>query len=135
VPLLKTLKTPVSLTRNGKSSEASGVEFGQVCSWDFFWGYWNRNHSKTIVRKPSKDICGLCYQFHLGDRTTTSSSTPNNLDNDESSLQSDDNNKEDNGEDGTLMEACEQENSKNCKSDQTVHQRCNINESTVPKGD
>jgi hypothetical protein len=59
------------------------------------------------VRKPSKDICGLCYQFHLGDRTTTS--TPNNLDNYESSLQFNDKNKEDDDEDGALMEAREGE--------------------------
>jgi hypothetical protein len=82
---------------------ASGAEYGHVCSWGFLWGYWNHNHSKTIVRKPSKDICGLCYQFHLGDRTTTLSSTPNNLDNDESSLQSDDDNKLDDDKDGSLM--------------------------------
>jgi hypothetical protein len=87
---------------------ASGAEYGQVCLWGFFWGYWSCNHSKIIVREPSKDICGLCYQFHLGDRMTTSSITPNNWDNDEPSLQSDDDN-EDNDEDGTLMEASEQE--------------------------
>jgi hypothetical protein len=65
---------------------------------------------KKIVRKPSKDICSLCYQFHLGNRTTTS--TPNNQDNDESSLQSDGENEEDDYEDGALMEACERETQK-----------------------
>jgi hypothetical protein len=57
----------------------------------------------TIVRKPSIDICGLCYQFHQGDRMTTLSSTPNNLDKDESSLQSDDENKKDKDEEGAFM--------------------------------
>jgi hypothetical protein len=83
----------------------SRAEYGHICSWGFFWGYWNQNHSKIVIHKPSKDICGLCYQFHLGDRTTTAS-TPNNLEDDESSLQSDDKNKE---EDGALMEALERE--------------------------
>jgi hypothetical protein len=63
-----------------------------------------------VVRKPSKDICGLCYQFHLCDRTTTS--TPNNLDDDESSLQSDDKNEGDNDKDGALMEARKRETQK-----------------------
>ncbi len=47
------------------------------------------NHSKIIVRKPSKDICGLCYQFHLGDRTKALSSTPSTRNHD-SSIQSED---------------------------------------------
>jgi NAD-specific glutamate dehydrogenase len=88
------------------------VEYGHVCLRGFFWGYWNCNHSKIIVRKQSKDICRLCYQFHLGDRTTASSSTPNNLDNDESSLQSVGDSNKGNDEDGTLMEAHERETQK-----------------------
>jgi hypothetical protein len=77
----------------------SEAEYGKVCSWGFFWGYWRQNHSTIIVRKPSKDICGLCYQFHLGDRTTASSSTRN----DDSSIQSDKDGNEDDDEDGILM--------------------------------
>jgi hypothetical protein len=38
------------------------------CSWTAFWNYWKRQHANIIVRKPSKDICGICYQFHIGNR-------------------------------------------------------------------
>jgi hypothetical protein len=87
---------------------ASGADYGLVCSWGFYWGYWQQNHSTIIVRKPSKDMCGLCYQFHLGDRTTTPATNRTPVDNDDSSLHSDDGN-EDDDEDGRLMEEREQE--------------------------
>ena len=77
-----------------------------------FWTYWNRNHPKLIVRKPSKDICGLCYQFHLGQRTTTSSSNihiRNHPDNDDSSLQSGGGNEDNDDQDGALTEAHERD--------------------------
>jgi hypothetical protein len=58
------------------------------------------------VSKPSKDICGLCYQFHLGHRTGTC--TWLNPDNDDdASLESDNDNNDD--EDGALMQARELE--------------------------
>jgi hypothetical protein len=91
---------------------ASGAEYGSVCSWAFFWGYWRRNHSKIIVRKPSKDICGLCYQFHLGARSTALSPGTPRTPNDDSSIHSDNDNDEadeDDDEDGTLMEERERE--------------------------
>jgi hypothetical protein len=86
----------------------SGVEYGQVCSWGFFWNYWNRHHSKIVVRKPSKDICGLCYQFHLGDRTTASSSTDVS---DDSSLHhdSDDENENEKEDDNDIANALMEE--------------------------
>jgi hypothetical protein len=91
---------------------ASGAEYGQVCSWGFFWGYWRQNHSKIIVPKPSKDICGLCYQFHLGDRTKALSSTPSTR-NDDSSIQSEDDDDNDgDDEDGILMLERERETQK-----------------------
>jgi hypothetical protein len=93
---------------------ASGAEYGEICSWGYFWSYWSRNHSNLIVRKPSKDICGLCYQFHLGNRMASSTSTrnPKDLDNEESSLQSaDDNNETEADENGTLMQEQEKANS------------------------
>jgi hypothetical protein len=84
----------------------SGAVYGHICSWGFFWGYWRRHHSKIIVRKPSRDICGLCYQFHLGHRT--GSRTRNNLDiDDDASIESEDDNDVD--EDGALMQARELE--------------------------
>jgi hypothetical protein len=69
---------------------ASDLEYGEVCSWAFFWGYWNCYYSKIVVRKPSKDICGLCYQFHLGNRAAQPS-TPTVLVNDPYSVELDDN--------------------------------------------
>jgi hypothetical protein len=45
-----------------------GAEPGSHCSWSAFWCYWKRQHANIIVRKPSKDICGICYQFHIGNR-------------------------------------------------------------------
>jgi hypothetical protein len=26
---------------------------------------WEEHYRNIVVRKPSKDICGVCYQFHL----------------------------------------------------------------------
>ena len=100
------------LLRKDEDWLTSGAEYDHVCSWGFFWSYWNRNHPKLIVRKPSKDICGLCYQFHLGQRkmTTSSSIIQNYPDDDDSSLQSRDGNDDD--EEGTLMEARERETQK-----------------------
>jgi hypothetical protein len=100
------------LKREDEDWLTSGVEYGHICSWGFFWTYWNRNHPKLIVRKPSKDICGLCYQFHLGQRTTTSSSNihiRNHPDNDDSSLQSGGGNEDNDDQDGALMEARERD--------------------------
>jgi hypothetical protein len=34
-----------------------GAEIGTHCSWASFL----REHSNVIIRKPSKDICGICY--------------------------------------------------------------------------
>jgi hypothetical protein len=53
---------------------ALGAEYGHTCSWGFFLNYWTCNYPKLMVCKPSKDICGLCYPFHLVDRTVASSS-------------------------------------------------------------
>jgi hypothetical protein len=37
----------------------------QVCCRQSFNSYWSQNHPKLIVRKPSKDICSVCYKFSL----------------------------------------------------------------------
>jgi hypothetical protein len=37
----------------------------QVCCRQSFNNYWSQNHPKLIVRKPSKDICSVCYKFSL----------------------------------------------------------------------
>jgi hypothetical protein len=42
--------------REDQDWSALGVEHGQIYWRGFFWSYWNHNHSKLIVRKPSKDI-------------------------------------------------------------------------------
>jgi hypothetical protein len=100
----------VSRREDGEWLDESGLEYRDICSWGFFWNYWNRNHPKLIVRKPSKDICGLCYQFHLGARKTVADPPELDDDVDGSSLQnSDKETEEDDDEDGTLMEEREQE--------------------------
>jgi hypothetical protein len=45
-----------------------GAEYGSHCSLTAFWNYWEEHYGNIVVRKPSKDICGVCYQFHLGNR-------------------------------------------------------------------
>jgi hypothetical protein len=99
--------------REDKDWLVLGAEYGHICLWGFFWNYWTCNYPKLIVGKPSKDFCGLCYHFHLGDRTIASSScTQNNPDNDECSLQFNDNKDNNNNPDGTLIEGHEQETQK-----------------------
>ena len=81
-----------------------GAEYGQVCLWGFFWGYWRHHHSKTIVRKPSEDICGLCYQFHLRDRMDARNNPENDDDDDDDDDASHEENEEKYGnEDGSLI--------------------------------
>jgi hypothetical protein len=46
----------------------SGAKNEPYCSLTTFWNYWKPNHANIIVCKPSKDICGVCYQFHIGNR-------------------------------------------------------------------
>jgi hypothetical protein len=58
-----------------------GAEIGTHCSRASFLNFWNGEHSNIIVRKPSKDICGICYQFHIGNRSKRSND--NRLDSDD----------------------------------------------------
>jgi hypothetical protein len=50
------------------------AEPGSHCSWSAFWSYWKREHKNIVVRKPSKDICAICYQFHIGNRKASKQS-------------------------------------------------------------
>ncbi len=62
---------------------ASGADNESYCSLTTFWNYWKRNHANIIVRKPSKDICGVCYQFHIGNRRAGEQGIDNGLDSDD----------------------------------------------------
>jgi hypothetical protein len=33
-----------------------------------FWNYWKERYRNIVVRKPSRDICGICYEFCLGNK-------------------------------------------------------------------
>jgi hypothetical protein len=33
-----------------------------------FWNYWKEHYRNIVVRKPSRDICGICYEFCLGNK-------------------------------------------------------------------
>jgi hypothetical protein len=67
-----------------------GAERGSHCSWSAFWNYWQREHTNIIVRKPSKDICGICYQFHIGNRKAAGKQCRNEDDSDDSEDEDDD---------------------------------------------
>ena len=41
---------------------------GRHCSLTAFWNHWKEHCGNIVVRKPSRDIRGICYQFHLGNR-------------------------------------------------------------------
>ena len=59
-----------------------GTEVELRCSWASFLNFWKREHSNIIVCKPSKDMCGICYHFHMGNRKARKPSSNNYLDSD-----------------------------------------------------
>merc|ERR1712032_880433 len=36
----------------------------RICSRTNFYMYWRNHHSNVVVRKPSKDICGVCFKYN-----------------------------------------------------------------------
>jgi hypothetical protein len=60
-----------------------GTKNGPCCSWASFLNFWKREHSNIIVRKPSRDICNICYQFHIGNRKASKQSSNDHLDSDD----------------------------------------------------
>ena len=39
-----------------------------ICCRKTFYNYWKEHHPKLIVRKPSRDICSICYKFNASYR-------------------------------------------------------------------
>ena len=73
----------------------------QVCCRQSFNNYWSYNHPKLIVRKPSKDICSVCYKFSLLYRRKIDRRRRQAADNDDN-IDSDDDDDEDNSDDDDL---------------------------------
>jgi hypothetical protein len=65
---------------------AGGTENGPRCSWASFLNFWKREHSNIIVRKPSKDICDICYAFHIGNRKASKRSSDDSDDEDDDTI-------------------------------------------------
>jgi len=46
-------------------SDDTGHEPKRICSRTNFYLYSRKHHSKVVLRKPSKDICGICFKYNL----------------------------------------------------------------------
>jgi hypothetical protein len=63
-----------------KEYPVDGAEYGYYCSFiTVVRNYWAEHYGNIVVRIPSKDISGVCYQFHLGIRNTCPKTNDENL--------------------------------------------------------
>ena len=58
-------------------------DINPICSFTTFRCYWAKEHPKLIIRRSSKDICGLCYKFEMEDRYNNRKHTVDDDDDDE----------------------------------------------------
>ena len=47
-----------------------------ICCRATLFNYWKEHHPKLIVRKPSRDICSICYKFNASYRKKAKKKKP-----------------------------------------------------------
>jgi len=80
-----------SILRSERVDDGWHGEKKDICCWSSFQNFWKKEYPNLVIRRPSEDICGLCYQFCMHRR----SGAVNNDDDDDNDNDDDDDDDDD----------------------------------------